>query len=279
MSDVDVCFDRVSDDDATSETSNASKSNVSSLNSNDEEINILRESSDDESGKRGAEYNWGTGPDIDPVEPAVGSTSSMSKQQNDFIKHFYNNRRHFIRCDACLKYADIVKLYAPKERIPPMTTESGTRYRTGTYTDHLRQKYHCEAVKPLRLSSISSGVKAALGSPIIMSVTKANEKLARKIGGFMLYVSNDAKRLTLTPHSFPSRIVAEILSTNFDMIDDQKSINTSDLQYLNPTAYRELLACIVETDKAAFRDKLMKSSAISMRCDGSVDRRKLIRYL
>ena len=93
MSDVDICFDHVSDDDATSETSNVSKSNVSmsSLNSNDEEINILRESSDDESGRRGTEYNWGTGPDIDPVEPAVGSTSSMSKQQNDFIKHFYNN--------------------------------------------------------------------------------------------------------------------------------------------------------------------------------------------
>ena len=91
----------------------------------------------------------------------------------------------------------------------------------------------------------------------------------------MLHVFNDAKRLTLTPHSFPSRMVAEILSTNFDRIDDQKSINTSDLQYLNPTAYRELLACIVETDKAAFCDKLMKSSAISMRCDGSVDRTQI----
>ena len=84
----------------------------------------------------------------------------------------------------------------------------------------------------------------------------------------MMHVFNDVKRLKLTPHSYPSRIVAEMLSTNFDMIDDQKSINTCDLQYLNPTAYRELLACIVETDKAAICDKPMKSSAISMRCDG-----------
>ena len=59
------------------------------------------------------------------------------------------------------------------------------------------------------------------------------------------------------------------------MIDHQKSINTCDLQYLNPTAYRELLACIVETDKAAFCDKLMKSSAITMRYDGSVDWMKI----
>ena len=48
-----------------------------------------------------------------------------------------------------------------------------------------------------------------------------------------------------------------MLSTNFDMIDYQKSINTCDLQYLNPTAYRELLACIVEADKAAFCDTLL----------------------
>ena len=89
----------------------------------------------------------------------------------------------------------------------------------------------------------------------------------------MLRVFNDANRLTLTPHSFPSRIVAEMLSTNFDIINNQKSINTCDLQYLNPTAYRELLASIVETDKAAFCDKLMKSSAIPMRC--AVDRTQI----
>ena len=62
MSDVEVCFDNVSDDDALSETSIASKSYVStsSLNSNDEEINILRENSDDESGRRDTEHNLGT---------------------------------------------------------------------------------------------------------------------------------------------------------------------------------------------------------------------------
>ena len=63
-----------------------------------------------------------------------------------------------------------MKLYALIGRIPPMRMESGTRYRTDTYKDHLTQKYHCEAVKALRLRSFSAGTKAALGSPIVMSV-------------------------------------------------------------------------------------------------------------
>ena len=155
MPDVDVCFDNVSDDDALSETSIASKSYVStpSLNRNDEEINILRENSDDESGRQDTANNLGTGPDIDPVEPAVGPTSSTRKQQHDFIKHFHNNRRYLIRCDACLKYPDVVKLHTPKGRIP-LTMESGSRYLTDIYKDHLTQKYHCESVKALRLRSI-----------------------------------------------------------------------------------------------------------------------------
>ena len=56
-----------------------------------------------------------------------------------------------------------------------------TWFRTDTYKDHLTQKYHCEAVKVLRLRSISAGAKAAPDSPIVMSVTKAKEKLAKKL--------------------------------------------------------------------------------------------------
>ena len=41
---------------------------LANLNSNEEEINILGENSDDESGRRDTEHNLGTGPDIHPVD-------------------------------------------------------------------------------------------------------------------------------------------------------------------------------------------------------------------
>jgi len=39
------------------------------------------------------------------------------------------------------------------------------------------------------------------------SILRANEKLAHRIAGLMFIVYNDAKRLTLSGYSFPSRAV------------------------------------------------------------------------
>ena len=220
-------------------------------------------------------------PDSSPTDPnvtlSVSSTNKASSQstskeiKNDFIKDIHRNGRHYIRCEACFRYPEVVKLYAPKGRIPAIALEDGARFRLETLNDHAKQTYHTEAAKALRLNSIST-TKSLLSSPIGIAVSKANESLAKKIGGLMTHVFNDAKRLTLTPHSFPSRMVAEILSKNFDMVGVQKTLNTNELQYLNPTAYRDFLTCIVESDRDSFCERLVNSSGISLRCDGSVDR-------
>ena len=48
------------------------------------------------------------------------------------------------------------------------------------------------------------------------------------------------------------------------------------LQYLTPSNHRELLECIVESERNSFLKKIVKDSlATSLRCDGSVDRTQI----
>ena len=45
-----------------------------------------------------------------------------------------------------------------------------------------------------------------------------------------------------------------------------------DLQYLSPNAHSEFLKCIVKSDRNSLASKMSDALAISIRCDGSVDR-------
>jgi len=67
-----------------------------------------------------------------------------------------------------------------------------------------------------KLQSLSA-VQKAVEVPIMKCVTSQNKDLANKLGKLIIHVFNDAKHLTLSAHSWPSRIVALEISNTFDM--------------------------------------------------------------
>lgn len=86
----------------------------------------------------------------------------------------------------------------------------------------------------------------------------------------MFTIFNDAKRTTLSGHSWPSRHIATEMANNFK--HGCSSSSNLNLQYLTPTFHAEFLDCIVLSDIDNFRDCIKKSLAVSLRLDGSVDK-------
>ena len=161
---------------------------------------------------------------------------TRKKNKDEFINHIYKTGEHSIRCDACFKYPHVVKIYTRRSKISSIASESGTRYRSEVADSHVKKQYHIESVKALRLASISASNLTTSGAMEI-SVQKGNEMLAKKIGRLMIHIFNDAKRLTLTPHSFPSHMIAEILLNNF---------GTQNLRLVQ-VSYNTLIPLLTET--------------------------------
>jgi len=63
-------------------------------------------------------------------------------------------------------------------------------------------------------------IQTAQRTPIGKLILKVNEKLANKIGCLMIQIYNDAKKLTLSANTLPSRSVIANISTSFKMNDE-----------------------------------------------------------
>lgn len=92
----------------------------------------------------------------------------------------------------------------------------------------------------------------------------------RLIGAQLITVFNDAKRISLSAWSWPSREVAFQLATEFKATGTLQG--NTDLLYLNPHHHADLLNCIVKSDLVRFESCISSALAISLRIDGSVDR-------
>ena len=129
------------------------------------------------------------------------------------------------------------------------------------------------AVKSEHLRNMAPG-QAYQCTPIGYHISAANEELANKMGKLMLHVYNDAKKLTLSAYSWPSRIVTSEIASCFSF--NQKE-NTSGFkmgfQYISPAHHRQLLKIIVSSHKEQLASGgVTNALASSLRCDGSVDR-------
>ena len=204
-------------------------------------------------------------------------TAEPDIQQGDHdmpeIYHFHVKGRHYVRCFFCTKFPDTVKLHARKGKLPPMAQGSGTIFREPVVAAHLKTRYHQEAKKAFRLSSLSN-IEISQASQIGKYISKANEELCNRIGSLMLQVYNDAKKLTLSAFSFPSRVVVSDIAHAFRMSETGlKNVSKSDLQYVTPQNHREFLNCIVSSYKETLTKQILEQTmALSLRCDGSVDR-------
>ena len=122
------------------------------------------------------------------------------------------------RREFAFKNLSTVKLYAV--------------YRTRTIENHNQTDHHKEALKSSRLRALPPE-KVYEETPMGIMISSANEKLANKMGALILQVYNDVKKLTLSAYSWPSRIVAALMVSEFIFNNGQHSISL-DLQYINP---------------------------------------------
>jgi len=154
-----------------------------------------------------------------------------------------------------------------------MCTSEGTEARSYTIENHLKSPHHTECLRLDRLSKLTDEQKTQ-EVPLLKAISGQNKQLADKIGGLILQVYNDAKSLSLSAYSWPSRIVAGELASRFDYNKQFKNYDASafDLQYVNPGFHRELLASIVESHVSTFRAEIQQCLAASFRCDASMDR-------
>lgn len=106
---------------------------------------------------------------------------------------------------------------------------------------------------------------------------KLNEALADKIGGLMISDYNDAKRLTLSANSWPSRVVAgqKAAKFHYNAADSAECNETFELQYVTSANHPLLMKCIVDAHSSDVFDKMSSARAISQRLDGSVDRTQI----
>ena len=166
--------------------------------------------------------------------------SGQRTSRKDII-HVHRDGRHYAYCATCCKHPEIVRMHGHKSRLPTIATESGTVYRKNIVFEHLASIWHREAMKCDRLNKLSS-VEISLQAPLDQLISKGNEAIANKVGNLMVSVYNDAKRLTLSGWSWPSRVVASQRGCNF-VYNEQCStaVDEVDLQYVNPSSHRMFL--------------------------------------
>ncbi|XP_050533483.1 uncharacterized protein LOC126901196 [Daktulosphaira vitifoliae] len=172
-------------------------------------------------------------------------------------------------------FPNLVKLHGTMTRLLAIVTD-GTRFRNDTIEKHISQKYHSESVKTFRLSTLKVPEKAK-ECTMDNILTQMNEDLANKIGGLMIHTYTDAKTITLSAYSFPSRVVTSIAAQLFQ--DKNVSVLCVPLdvnfQYLTPTAHKEFIQCITKSDHSVQNILSSNILSLSLECDGSVDRMQI----
>ena len=98
--------------------------------------------------------------------------------------------------------------------------------------------------------------------------------MGNKIGSLIIHVYNDAKCLTSSAFSWPSRVVAAKPAHEFNYNQPFQSYTPSDfdLHYIRPPVVQELLRTIVSSDLPKFKKEIHSCIAASLCFDASMDK-------
>ena len=123
-----------------------------------------------------------------------------------------------------------------------------------------------------RLKKLSN-VQKSQSVPLMKMVNSQRQHIANKIGSLIIHVYNDAKCLTSSAFSWPSRVIAAKMAHDFDCNKPFESYSASnfDLQYIRPPFVQELLRTIVSADLPRIKEEIDSCIAASFRCDASMD--------
>ena len=118
-----------------------------------------------------------------------------------------------VLCTVCLPHPTVLKRLCYRGRIPPICLAHETEARAQTIKEHLLSKVHQECLKVDRLNKLSA-VQKSQQVPLLKMLSSQRQKLANKIGSLIIHVYNDAKCLTASAFSWPSRVVAAKMAQN-----------------------------------------------------------------
>ena len=156
--------------------------------------------------------------------------------------------------------------------LPLICQPEGTESREQTIREHLQSSAHLECIKAERFKKLSN-VQKSQSVPLMKMVNSQRKQLANKIGSLIIHVYNDAKCLTSSAFSWPSRVIAAKMAHDFDCNKPFESYSASnfDLQYIRPPVVQELLRTIVSADLPRIKEEIDSCIAASFRCDASMD--------
>ena len=178
-----------------------------------------------------------------------------------------------VLCPVCLPYPTILKRFSYRGRVPPICLPEGTEARTRTIQEHLQSEAHKECLEAERLKKLSS-VEKSQTVPLVKMLSSQRQKLANKIGSLIIHVYNDAKCLTSSAFSWPSRVVSAKLAheCNYNQPFQLYTPSDFDLQYSRPPVVQELLRTIVSSDLPKFKKEIHSCIAAYLRFDASMDK-------
>ena len=145
-------------------------------------------------------------------------------------------------CEPCFHFSNVFKLHSNSTKLPGIATKDGTIFREKIVKTHQNFKGHIEVAKAQRIAALP---KLQAVTPMRKAYATGQLRLTNKIGKLMLHVYHGAKSVTLSAHSFPSRVAVGELGNSFQYDCPDKSKPTLDLQYLLVNSHSETLSYIV----------------------------------
>lgn len=179
-----------------------------------------------------------------------------------------------MRCKCCFPFPEIIMLHSKNRKIPAIASQTGTRFIEEIALAHLESKVHKECYKAYQHSKLTKSEVMKI-TPIGKFINQSNLALANHIGKLLIHTYGSAKITSFSGNNFPARVAIAREAERFDINNYDVSECEDNLQYVTPTSYRELLQIIVECHRSEWESLLSSCLAISLRCDGSVDRKQI----
>lgn len=190
------------------------------------------------------------------------------------LKGQASSARNFVHCKVCLKYPKVVQLNSANNKVAPITTKAGTRFRRTVVEQHFSSLYHekCKEAERINATDLANQNKGLMDAQI----SEANKKVANHIGKLCLQVYADAKKLTSSAFSWPARYIASEASNRFEFNANNATIPSYiNIQYVNPSSHLDLLTTITQSHREEFKKKIESARTYSIHIDGSVDRTQI----
>ena len=196
---------------------------------------------------------------------AVKSNNSFEDKSIQPVPGWSGKRKRIV-CKIGLPNPEIVKRACYRGRLPPICQPEGTESREKTIREHLQNSAHQECLKAERLKKLSN-VQKSQSVPLMKMVNSQRQQLANKIGSLIIHVYNDAKCLTSSAFSWPSRVIAAKMAHDFDCNKPFESYSASNFvpQYIRPLVVQELLRTIVSADLPRIKEEIDSCIAASFR--------------